>query len=263
MLMKKPTTKRGWLLTGCLGIVVLFLACAGLGALVGPPEQATTVAPAVSEPTTAPAAPATTGAPVATITPTEAPPTIAPTDVPEPTATPVPPTPLPPQEFSGNGQVVQDVQIDVLSTVAFMHNGARNFAVWAYDAGDDRELLVNTIGAYQGMRWLPPGVYSMEIDADGAWTMVVAPMALDQAAGGAMQGAGDYVSGVFEAEGGRAAYTFSHDGSRNFAVWLYCENGRDLLMNDVGAVQAEAMVRASGRCFWDVQADGAWSIAPK
>jgi hypothetical protein len=160
--------------------------------------------------------------------------------------------------------VVQDVILEALSTVSFTHNGARNFAVWAYGEGENKELLVNTVGAYQGVRWLPPGSYTMEIDADGAWTMTITQMALDQTATGARQGAGDDVSGVFQAERGRAAYTFAHEGERNFAVWLRCESGDDLLINEIGPVQAEAVVSTSDElCFWDVNADGPWTIAPK
>jgi hypothetical protein len=267
--MKRPTTKRGWLGLGCGGIIVLVLACAALGAVTGSrprsaaaPTQAAALAAAV--PTDAPAPEATDG-PTNTPAPTDTPvPTEEPTATPEPTAVPPTATPIPPQEFSGSGQVVEELQIDVVSTIAFTHNGRSNFSVIAYGSGDDRELLVNEIGAYQGVRWLPPGAYTIEIDADGAWTMVVAPIGADDAAAGALQGTGDYVSGIFIAERGRDAYTFTHDGTSNFAVLLMCETGRDLLMNEIGPVQAEAVVSFPGeRCFWDVSANGSWTIAPK
>lgn len=262
--MKLPKTKRGWAGLGCGSILVLLVLCSALGAATGNRTQDTAqqVAPAAaSEATEAPAA---TAAPAATEAPTDVPPTAEPTAIPptvEPTAEP---TPVPPQEFTGTGQVVQDVQIDALSTLAFTHNGSRNFQVWAYGADDQKDLLVNTIGDYQGVRWLEPGAYTLEIDADGAWTMAIAAMGLDQSATGAMQGAGDFVSGVFQSERGRAAYTFVHEGERNFQVWLLCESNRDLLINEIGAIQAEAVVSTGGElCFWQVDADGAWTVAPK
>lgn len=270
--MKLPTTKRGWLTLGCASIFLLFVACGALGALTGggATRQQAAQAPASSgaAATAAPADPAATDAPTA-VPPTEAP-TATPSSVPptaEPTATPVPtepPTPVPPQEFSGSGQKVEEVQIDVLSTLAFSHNGSRNFAIWAYGEGDQKELLVNTIGAYQGVRWLEPGAYSIEIEADGDWTMTVAAMQLDSAAAGALAGTGDYVSGVFQSADSRTTYTFTHDGERNFAVWLICATGRELVVNKIGAIDGEKIVSPGGDvCFWDVTADGAWTVAPK
>jgi hypothetical protein len=270
--MKLPKTKRGWVGLGCASIFLLFIACSALGALTGggasrqqvaqapaPTEGAAAAAPAAPAATEGPTAPPATEAPTAT--PSPVPPTPEPTNTPEPTATL---TPVPPQEFSDSGKKVEEVQIDVVSTLTFSHDGARNFQVWAYGEGDQKELLVNTIGGYQGVRWLAPGAYSIEIDADGAWTMTIAPMGLDPAAAGAIAGTGDYVSGIFPSTRGRQTYTFTHDGQANFQVWRICATGRDLVVNEIGAFDGETVVRSDDNvCFWDISADGAWTAAPK
>lgn len=196
-----------------------------------------------------------------TLTPTPIPPTASPVP---PTLTPVPPTLAPPIELQGSGGDVKDVVITAVSRLHFTHQGARNFAVVAYGAGTSHDLLVNTIGTYDGTRYLLPGAYSLEITADGAWAVTISALASDQSAAGTMQGVGDDVRGLFAPPGGRATYQFIHAGERNFAVILVCDTGRDLLVNEIGAVDTKAVVQFGNAtaCFWDITADGAWGIAP-
>ena len=267
---------RGWVGKAviCLGVAVI--ACCVLGILVPrqPAQQSTaqpsgapaaagaaTNAPAPTEPPAATAGPTDTPAPTNTPAPTSTP---APTDTPEPT-----PTPIAPVVITGNGQTVTD-KIDVpyqIGTVAFTHQGRSNFAVKLYTAGSERpELLVNTIGNYQGTRLFQgesPAFF--EIDADGAWELTLAPLTEDTTAASA-QGTGDWVSGVFApTDSGPTPYRFTHNGTGNFAVYLHCDGQRpDLLQNEIGAAENEAVVRfGDGLCLWEVQADGDWTIAPK
>lgn len=134
----------------------------------------------------------------------------------------------------------------------------------AYPESGPQQLLVNVIGNYSGTRWLRPGEYTLEITADGGWTATIEEMTLDDAAIGPLEGEGDFISPIFSATPGPAPYAFTHDGKRNFAVLAYCIDGQDLAVNEIGAVNQEAVVDFRGvACFWDVSADGKWSIKQK
>jgi hypothetical protein len=134
--------------------------------------------------------------------------------------------------------------------------------VWAYN-DDERDLLINEIGSYTGSRPLVgPGSYIFDIDADGGWSVTITPIGAQATI--STSGVGDSVSGVFLVSGSTATMTVSHDGSSNFAVWLNCDGGRDLFQNEIGPVSGSRVLqipRGSSLCFWDVTADGAWSLA--
>jgi hypothetical protein len=53
---------------------------------------------------------------------------------------------------------------------ALNHTGSSNFAIWAWGA-NDRDLLVNEIGAYSGSVVVSSGLYAWDIIADGDWTI--------------------------------------------------------------------------------------------
>lgn len=221
-----------------------------------------------ASPTLAPSAtalPTNTAAPTATTGPTRTP---APTNTPAPTDTPVPPTATPaPVVLQGSEQAVTDPFSlpSPVSRIRFTHNGRRNFVVKVYNASGDDDLLVNTIGAYDGSRpVIGGGQLYLEIDADGEWTATVEPLGFDDASADGLEGAGDTASPLFTPQLGAAPFTFTHQGARNFAVWLHCAGGDDLLQNQIGAFEGQAVVRfTEGPCFWEVEADGAWSIASK
>ncbi len=170
--------------------------------------------------------------------------------------------------LAGHGQVVTD-KIDVqfaASRVRFTHDGSSNFIVWVYDQNNDRDLLVNEIGHFTGAVPLyKPGTYFFEISADGNWTMKIEPLVQNDALASGIDGTGDYVSDWFApTTTGYVPYHFTHNGNSNFIVWLACGHSRDLLQNEIGPVDNQAVVYFSGAsCFWVVDADGDWSIHPK
>lgn len=258
-----------------IGLGGFVLLCCVLGLLV-PRSQpapaaggqpAATSAPAAAAPTTAPAA---TAGPTNTPLPTQTP---APTQTPKPTLTPSPvpptPTPIPPVELSGSGQVVTEPFTPPagINRVILTHQGRSNFIVRTFAASGDEDGLVNEIGNYQGVRPLfsTDAPYFFEVDADGSWTIRVEAMGLEPDAAQGLTGTGDHVSGVFDpARVGAVPYLFMHDGESNFIVHLYCAGGQDSVQNEIGAVNGSSVVRfAKGPCFWEVQADGNWSIQPK
>jgi hypothetical protein len=150
-----------------------------------------------------------------------------------------------------------------LSVITLEHNGRSNFIVWAYTE-DGEDLLVNTIGSYNGSRLLwgdEPTI--LDIDADGNWTVAILP--IGPASSPEFSGRGDAASGFFYPPDQRlTTWVISHDGRSNFVVWLYCAGGSDLIVNDIGAVTGSTAIRfEDGPCVWEVQADGNWSLTPR
>ncbi|MCP3857920.1 MAG: hypothetical protein GY698_24900 [Actinomycetia bacterium] len=73
----------------------------------------------------------------------------------------------------GTGDSVITLGADAASTPATLaHDGSSSFIVWARDAQGDRlDLLVNEIGAYDGVVVAPSNAVIFEINADGARTV--------------------------------------------------------------------------------------------
>lgn len=149
------------------------------------------------------------------------------------------------------------------------HSGSSNFAVWADAGAGDRELLVNVVGDYRGRRWLPGGTsYNLEIQADGGWTVVLRPVGPQPAVETSLSGRGDLVTGYFEPQDtSPKTWNFLNDGEANFAVSLHCDNGSELLQNEVGTVSASRVIdipEGARWCFWEVIGhEGTWSFAPQ
>jgi len=145
--------------------------------------------------------------------------------------------------------------------VTFTHDGARNFAVKTFQANKE-DLLINRIGPYQGARPLVGGdPITFDIQADGNWTAQIEP--IGQAPSPAFSGRGDAVSGTFNPPAS-GAWEVRHDGQRNFIVQLHCAGGSNLVQNQIGPVSGSRVVQfGRGPCFWEVEADGSWSLAPR
>ena len=195
---------------------------------------------------------------MATLAPSEAP-TVAPTLPPtlEPTPSPV--------VLKGTGETATDPrQLPALISVAtFTHSGRSNFAVETFRGGKLLDVLVSKIEVYTGSRPLT-GVdpIILNIEADGAWTVTVAPIQWC-ASSGAFTGKGDMTSTQFNSPTA-VAWEFAHDGKSNFAVLLHCGTDgrlRDVVQNRIGVFQGSAIVVIPpGPGFWEVEADGNWSL---
>ena len=127
--------------------------------------------------------------------------------------------------------------------------------------------MVNEIGNYQGIRPLiaDEDQFYFEVEADGSWTIRIETISGEPEAAQGLEGKGDYVSGLFEPSAtGPVPYSVSHDGDANFIVYLYCAGGQDSVQNEIGKVSGSVVVRFSDApCFWDVRADGNWSLKPE
>ena len=165
--------------------------------------------------------------------------------------------------LSGRGQTATNpiTPPAPVSTATFTHDGNSNFVVWAY-RGNDRDLLVNEIGRYQGTRPIlgtAPVVF--DIEADGAWTITIAPLRTGGSSN--FSGRGDSVSSLFEPPGS-GPYEISHDGRSNFVMWLRCADRSSLVQNEIGPVNASRIITfGQGPCYWEVVADGSWAVAAR
>jgi hypothetical protein len=189
----------------------------------------------------------------------------APAPAPAPTAAPVSNEPI---RLRGKGsQGLTDVTTPWgLNRVTVVHDGMRYVGVKAYDTTGDYELLMNEVGSHTASVLLANDAGSplmIEIKADGNWWITFEPIGIND---GSMylNGRGPVASEVFRT-GGRTAevYQMTHDGRSNFIVWLHCDEGSDLAVNEIGSFNQRVVVEIEGdACLWDVDADGTWSLVP-
>ena len=145
------------------------------------------------------------------------------------------------------------------------HSGSSNFALTVLDEGNEMaDLPVNTIGSYEGttaygISGLSGESVSLEVTADGAWEITIAPIADAPELGDPQEATGD---GVFRYTGDAATWAVSHNGDSNFAIVELSEGtfGWDLLVNEIGAYEGTVPATA-GPAVVTVNADGAWTIA--
>jgi hypothetical protein len=182
---------------------------------------------------------------------------------PEPTPAPAGPS----EELSGSGQEVTEPfkAPSAVSRVTFTHTGESNFIVTGFGPEGQEELLVNTIGDYEGtVPLFGEGEWYLEIEADGRWTAEIEAVPFVEEPIERVEKSGDYVSPLFvPAETGPQPYHFTNTGEGNFIVSLYCAGGEDLVQNEIGRVDGSAVATfAEGPCLWVVQSDGRWILRP-
>jgi hypothetical protein len=148
-----------------------------------------------------------------------------------------------------------------IDVVTLTHDGQSSFIVTAIQ-GNQRENLTTAIGAYNGQRPLVvQGPVSFQITADGAWTLRIQQMA----SGGSpsFSGSGDSVSAYFVPPR-PTPWAIAHDGQSGFFVYAHCLGGSIVVEDKSGAFQDTAQIEfGRGPCFWEVRADGAWSLKPQ
>lgn len=164
--------------------------------------------------------------------------------------------------LSGTGNAVQEVSLPASLTdgvvVSTTHSGQSNLVVWALDQNlQQSELLVNEIGEYTGETLMAPGARALRVEADGPWTISIAPVDSVPTFSTELSGSGSSVVGY---RGGEAALTVTHDGVGSFAVWEYPASGVGrLVVNEVGAFTGRATLGA-GPSVIVIESDGAWSV---
>lgn len=178
------------------------------------------------------------------------------------------PKAIKPTRYHGSGDRIVRIrkpsgQPDEAIIVTIAHHGQSNFAVWTLNKKlKQTELLVNTIGDYRGT--VPVDLEDgsetrrIQVQADGSWTITIRPVTSARHFSGSIKGKGDDV--VFYTAGPKVA-NIKHSGSGNFAVWFYGEDGRDLLVNDIGKYKGQSPF--TGKALLAITADGSWSIVAK
>jgi hypothetical protein len=165
--------------------------------------------------------------------------------------------------LQGRGQTATEpIRLPAAVSVAtFTHDGRSNFIVHGFHGTED-DLLVNTIGPYRGARPLvSEDPVTLDIRADGAWTVRVEAIVVGGTA--PFTGRGDAVSTLFDPPA-QGSWEITHYGTRNFIVWLQCAGGSVLVQNEIGPVNGSRVVQfRRGPCYWDVRADGNWSLRPR
>ena len=147
--------------------------------------------------------------------------------------------------------------------VTATHDGSSNFSLSVLDASNAStgQLLVNTIGAYKGttaygFTALGKGT-TIQVTADGNWTIVISPVSAAPALVPA--GIGD---GVFLYSGQAGKLAATHDGSSNFTVTEETNKSLHfgLLINEIGTYSGTVPL-SSGPSVIVVGADGNWTLA--
>lgn len=161
----------------------------------------------------------------------------------------------------GTGDSIVELPAAV-GIVTASHNGSSNFVVMALDAANEStgDLLVNTIGAYSGttafgLTSFTEGV-RLQVSADGAWSLTIAPLATAPELAAA--GTGD---AVFLYDGDAAALAATHDGDSNFAIIEETDAflSMGLLINEIGSYSGTVPL-SSGPSVLMVTADGNWTL---
>ena len=164
------------------------------------------------------------------------------------------------QSFSGNGDKVLKFDQGPF-TVALTHSGSSNFTVYSLDTDlEDDDLLVNDIGKYKGTVLASSNEYrGLRIESDGKWTAEVTPIAglFSDVVKGKTSGTGDAVFAWSIPNS--SVVSIMHKGDRNFLVYIYTEDGVDLVVNEIGKYTGEQIMDQG---IVEIQADGGWSLDP-
>ncbi|MFC7404392.1 TM2 domain-containing protein [Georgenia alba] len=165
---------------------------------------------------------------------------------------------------SGSGDAVVAVPASVAMVTA-THDGSGNFSITVIDEANQPtgDLLVNTIGSYSGttaygLNQLGEPA-SIQVTADGAWTLDFAPMSTAPELTLPAESEGD---SVFRYTGDAGTWAVSHSGQSNFTVTEYPELIPSLLVNEIGNYSG-SVPAVAGPAIVTITADGTWSIQPE
>lgn len=174
--------------------------------------------------------------------------------------------------FEGSGSDVSD-EFELqrgITTIEFSHSGESNFiATMVALEGEEwsDELLVNQIGSVEGRSVIATsgGAYQLDVDADGDWSIDIEQPAVSESDAESPpveeSGSGtDYFGPV--ALNGVHEVTASHEGEQNFIIQSHGVDGDwDLVINEIGSFEGSSTVRSSELVYFNVEADGSWTVS--
>jgi hypothetical protein len=251
-------------------IVFLLAACSPSEAAVQTAVEETRAAQPTNTYTSEPPTPTITLTPAPTDTPRP-----TKTNTPEPTHTPRPTNTRKPTATStpeplllnGTGDSIVDVSWDGPGLLHVTYAGGGNFAVWNYASNGDRiDLLVNTIGSYEGTLPLDFMDYEdtarFQIKSSGTWEIQILPLGTIRRIDipGTFTGTGDVV--VFLQGGDPDILVVDASAAKgNFVIWTYGQS-RDLVVNEIAPYTGMVMVSKDDTILV-IKAEGDWSIEVK
>lgn len=171
------------------------------------------------------------------------------------------PTRNPNWGWQGSGDyVATDLKVSNYAVLTATHTGNSNFIVHAYDEDGSRIGLINEIGNYSGQVLIDEsGVYEIEIIADGNWNISASGLSITDST--SFSGTGDSVTPIFNTS--NRVWEISHTGQSNFIVHEYdVYDDRDGLVNEIGNYSGIVRSDLIGNCFFEILADGSWTIKP-
>ncbi|MGB7118084.1 MAG: hypothetical protein WBD56_18260, partial [Anaerolineales bacterium] len=189
--------------------------------------------------------------------------TLGPTPTPRPTRTP---TPIPqPIVLTGSGDAVVDIEKDdSAALVHITYTGSSNFVVWNYGTdGEKIDLLINTIGSYDGTRPLDfladEHTARFTVESSGQWVIEVLPLQEIRTVNvpGTFDGSGDDVINLSGSDPDLLKIDASQAKS-NFVIWGY-GNGMDLLINEIAPYDG-VIIAGKDTSILVIEAEGPWTI---
>lgn len=280
----RPFYRRWWFIA--LAIVVVLAALGSLagdeGATDGEPVAAETTTTATQSPetttTTEPATTTTTQPPTTTTTQPTTTTTAAPVPNPEPWT------------FSGSGSEVVEFEDDLVSWLSenvgvfeYSVSGSGLNLIWSLDASfEESNLLVNTVGPQEGIRWisLTDDSVGLSVDVDGGWEFAISPLTTISPAQtaadanvrvldttGSISGAEvSSVSGrapdaiALRTEDRVAEVTASGDGL--IIIWVYSNSGdSELVVNEIDSFDGSGLLPdCSSICLVDLDGEFEYTL---
>jgi hypothetical protein len=141
------------------------------------------------------------------------------------------------------------------------HDGQANFIVSSLDASNSPvDVGVNVIGPYNGTVAVGLGGFgdptSLQVQADGSWTLTLESIATAPVLAVPGTGGGD---AVFRYDADAATANLTHAGNGNFIVTQYGGIMPNSMVNEIGPYQG-AVPLQKGPSVIAVQANGAWTV---
>jgi hypothetical protein len=207
---EKDEIRKENIMKKCMAILVsiILLILAGCGSTPQPTEQAEATTPAAAE--------------------TEAPES---TPTPEPESTDLEDKSFEPFfTYDGSGDdVVTGITTEYISFLRVTHLGSGHFAIKAHYDDGDSDLLINTTDPYDGgTTYLPAEKeVTLEVTAQGDWHVEACRIGISSTDSFTCNG--DYVTPIFIPTSN--VYHIVGTGDGHFAVHIYSDRGRDLLVN--------------------------------
>lgn len=179
------------------------------------------------------------------------------------------PTPFPPINLGGTGS--QDVAFSIpggsSGLASIINDGQGPFTVWTVGPdGTRNEQLVGVVGPFSGTRLFDENSHStaFSVESDGTWSIEINPISSARTwdLSERLTGDGSDVVLVLPPTSADTNTIVRYDGESNFVVSAYTVSGKVQLLNDVGRLE-ELLVLPAGTSLIEVQADAAWSLAPR